>query len=68
MKKIGTLMVSMVVFCACNNSANLENKADSMGEKVDSFSKKVWDSTKKEAKELNEKINEEFKNKDSAKK
>lgn len=62
------VMLVAVFFCACNNSTNLDNKADSLGKKVDSFSKNVWDSTKKEAKELKEKINDQLNDKDSAKK
>ena len=62
------ILMGFVVLSACNNSATLENKADSLGKKVDSFGKKVWDSTKKGAKELKENIEDQFKNKDSANK
>jgi hypothetical protein len=67
MKKLGVLMLSLELVAACNNSGTIENKADSLGKKVDSLSQKVWDSGKKDIKELKEKIENEFKN-DSAKK
>ena len=66
MKKLGILM-SLWMLTACNNSGTIENKADSLGKKVDSLSQKVWDSGKKDIKELKEKIEDQFKN-DSAKK
>jgi len=68
MKKLGILMLSLEVLSACNNSGNVENKADSLGKRIDSLSKKVWDSGKKDVKELKEKIEDQFKKKDSAKK
>jgi len=68
MKKIGFLMVAVGVLSACNNKATLENKADSLAKKVDSFSKNVWDSAKKEADKLEEKVRDKFDKKDSAKK
>jgi hypothetical protein len=67
MKKLGILMLSLELLTACNNSGSIENKADSLGKKVDSLSQKVWDSGKKDIKELKEKIEDQFKN-DSAKK
>ena len=60
-------MLSLELVAACNHSGTIENKADSLGKKVDSLSQKVWDSGKKDIKELKEKIENEFKN-DSAKK
>jgi chaperonin cofactor prefoldin len=68
MKKIGILVVVLGILSACNNTATLETKADSLGKQVDSVSKKVWDSGKKEVKELKEKIEKEFKKNDSASK
>jgi chaperonin cofactor prefoldin len=65
MKKLGILM-SLGLLIACNNTATLENKADSLGKKVDSLSQKAWDSGKKDVKELKEKIEDQFKKKDSA--
>jgi hypothetical protein len=67
MKK-ALILMGFGVFAACNNSASLENKADSLGKEADSFSQKVWDSTKKEAKELKEGIKDQFSNRDSASK
>jgi hypothetical protein len=64
MKRLLILM-SFGILSGCNNTATVENKADSLGKKVDSFSRKVWDSTKKEAKELKENIKDQFKSKDS---
>ena len=68
MKKIGFWMLALGILTACNNTANLENKADSLGKKVDSFGKRVWDSGKKDVNELKERIEKELKKKDSASK
>jgi len=68
MKKIGILAMGFGILAACNNSANLQNETDSLGKKVDSESRKVWDSGKKDVKELKERIEKEFKKKDSANK
>ena len=65
MKKIGILM-GLGILTACNNTATLENKADSLVKKADSASEKVWDSGKKDVKELKDKIEDQFKKKDSA--
>ena len=59
-------MLVLGILTACNNTATLENKADSLGKKVDSFSRKVWDSGKQDVKELKEKIEDQFKKKDTA--
>ena len=61
-------MVAFEILTACNNTATLETKADSLVKKADSLSKKVWDSGKKDVKELKEKIKDEFNKKDSANK
>jgi len=66
MKKLGILL-SLGILTSCNNTATLENKADTLGKKVDSVSKRLWDSGKKDVKELKEKIEDQFK-KDSANK
>jgi hypothetical protein len=66
MKKTGILMLALGILTACNNTGTLENKADSLGKKVDSFSRKVWDSGKQDVKELKEKIEDQFKKKDTA--
>lgn len=68
MKKSWVLILTLAFLTACNNSGNIENKADSLSREVDSFGKKVWDSTKKGAKELKDRIEDEFKKKDSAQK
>jgi hypothetical protein len=68
MKKLGFLVVVIGILTACNNTATLQTKADSLGKKVDSFGQKVWDSGKKDVKELKERIEKELKNKDSASK
>jgi hypothetical protein len=62
------ILMGLGVLSACNNTATLENKADSLIKKVDSSSRKVWDSAKQGAKELKENIKGQFKNKDSANK
>jgi len=46
---------------SCNNSATVEQKADSVVKKVDTVSKKVWDSAKQEMKELKNKVEDKFK-------
>jgi len=66
MKKLGILM-SLWMLTACNNTATLENKADTLVKKVDSASQRLWDSGKKDVKELKEKIEDQFR-KDSASK
>jgi hypothetical protein len=66
MKKLGILLIGTVT--ACNNSGNIDNKADSLIKNVDSLSQKVWDSGKKDVKELKKKIEDQFEKKDSANK
>ena len=66
MKKLGILL-SLGILTSCNNTATLENKADTLGKKVDSISKRLLDSGKKDVRELKEKIEDQFK-KDSANK
>jgi len=68
MKKLGILMLSLEIVSACNNSGNVENKADSLGKGIDSLSQKVLDSGRKDVKQLKEKIEDQFKKQDSAKK
>ena len=58
-------MMGIGILIACNNTATLENKADSLVKKADSVSKNVLDSGKKDVKVLKEKIEEQFKKKDS---
>jgi hypothetical protein len=66
MKKTGVLVMGMTMFLGCNNSSTLENKADSLGKEVDSSSERTWDSGKKDMKELKERIEDRFNEKDSA--
>ena len=61
-------MMGLGILSACNNTATLETKADSLGKEVDSLSKKVWDSGKRDVRELKEKIEKTFKKKDSTNK
>ena len=68
MKKIGILMVTLGFFTACNNTATLENKADSLGKHVDSVGNRVWDSVKVGSKELKERIENQFEKKDTVEK
>ena len=60
MKKLVFLWI-LGMLMACNNTATLENKADSLAKHVDSTSERLWDSGKKDVKELKEKIKGEFK-------
>jgi hypothetical protein len=64
MKKVG-ILVTLTMLLACNNSAAIQNKADSLAKKVDSTGERLWDSGKKDVKQLKEKIEDQFK-KDSA--
>lgn len=66
MKKIGILMFGLVILTACNNSATLESKADSLAEKVDSVGNQVWDSVKEGSQELKKKIEDQFEKKDTS--
>ena len=54
-------MLVLGILTACNNTATLENKADSLEKHVDSTSERLWDSGKKDVKELKEKIKDQFK-------
>lgn len=60
MKKLGFLSI-LAMLMACNNTATLENKADSLAKHVDSAGEKLWDSGKKDVKQLKEKIKDQFK-------
>jgi len=60
MKKLGILWI-LGTLMACNNTATLENKADSLAKHVDSAGERLWDSGKKDVKELKEKIKDQFK-------
>ena len=60
MKKLGFLWI-LAMMMACNNTTTLENKADSLARHVDSASERLWDSGKKDVKELKDKIKDQFK-------
>ena len=66
MKKKGFFVMGLALLLGCNNSGNIENKADSLSREVDSLGRKVWDSTKKKAQELEDRIRKEVEDKDSA--
>ena len=66
MKEFGVLVVMIGIFTACNNSAALENTADSLGKEVDSLGNKVWDSVKMDSRELKEEIENRLEKKDTA--
>ncbi len=61
-------MAGLGMLTACNNTATLENKADSLGKQVDSVGNKVWDSVKVGSKELKERIENQFEKKDTVEK
>jgi hypothetical protein len=48
---------------ACdNNGVSTENKLDSIGNKIENKAEQVWDSTKAEAKELKDKVEDRLDN------
>ena len=61
-------MFRLLIFCfltisivACNNQGSVtEGKIDSLNERIDTTLDKAWDSTKAKAKELREKVKEEW--------
>lgn len=67
MKRGWFLFLGLAIFSACNNTATLEKKADSISNKIETFGKKVLDSGKKDMKNLKNKIHDQFFQKDSAK-
>ena len=66
MKGFGGLVMMIGILIACNNSATLKNTADSLGKEVDSLGSKVWDSVKKDSRELKENIENQLEKKDTA--
>ena len=66
MKKLW-ISASLTMLMACNNSGTVENKADSLAKKVDSTGERLWDSGKKDVKQLTEHIEDQYK-KDSVNK
>lgn len=69
MKKAWVVAVmGSVLFIACNNSADLQQKADTLENEVDSAGEKLLDSGRMKMNKLKEKVNETFRNEDSASK
>jgi hypothetical protein len=66
MKRMWPLVLVLVMMSACNNSAEVTVKVDSLGRKLDTIAKNAWDSTKKGVRNLEEKINEKLDKNDSA--
>lgn len=63
MKKIfGLLLVATVVVACDTNVTTTEQKLDSLGDKIENVAGKAWDSTKAEAKELKEKVENKLDN------
>ena len=51
---------------ACNeNGDSTERKLDSLERRIDTTAEKVWDSTKAKAKDLKERIEEKFEERDT---
>jgi len=61
------VLLFITALAACNNGANdrVENNLDSLGQKVDSAANKLWDSAKKEGRELKERIETRLEKKDT---
>ena len=52
----------LLVLSACNNQdGSREQKLDSLNQRIDTTLDKAWDSTKEKAKELKDKVSEEWK-------
>ena len=65
------LIFSMIlILWSCNNQGTVtQEKIDSLNEKIDTSLDKAWDSTKAKAKELRDKVKEEWnESRDSANK
>lgn len=66
MKNIWILGLAALVFSACNNSGSeVKINIDSVGKKFDKAAEKTWDSTKKNLKNLKNKIKNKLEDKDS---
>jgi hypothetical protein len=61
MKKVGFLMIMAGFLAACSNSEPVKVDLSKAGKKFDSSAGRIWDSTKREAKELGEKIKDKVK-------
>lgn len=69
MKRLIALLVLGMGFTACNEEGSpTERKLDSLERRIDTTAEKVWDSTKARAKDLKERIEEEFEERDRDKK
>jgi len=61
MRRLVGLLGITVLFNACNEEGSpAERKLDSMERRIDTTAEKVWDSTKARAKDLKERIEGEF--------
>lgn len=60
------LTMILTLLSACNNSASIENQADSLGKKIDSFGKDALDSGKVKMRNLKKTIQEKLGKKDSS--
>jgi hypothetical protein len=61
MKKGWILMIGIGLAWGCNNSSPVnKEKVDQLGHKFDSAAEKLWDSTKKEGKEIGNKLKEKM--------
>jgi hypothetical protein len=66
MNRIASILALSVLFAACNeNNGSTEQKIDSLERRIDTTAEKVWDSTKAKAKELKDRIEQRFDNRDS---
>ena len=70
MARLLIICLLTISFVACNNQGSVtEGKIDSLNERIDTTLDKAWDSTKAKAKELREKVKEEWnERKDSVRK
>jgi hypothetical protein len=65
MQKPGFLILVILTLSACNNSAQIESKVDSLAKKIDTTADKVWDSTKAGFERLKDKVEDKLDKKDS---
>lgn len=66
MKQLIGILVAGVLLSACNeNGDSTERKLDSLERRIDTTAEKVWDSTKAKAKDLKERIEEKFEERDT---
>lgn len=65
MKKAWILGLVTLGFVACTNESSTKDTVDSLGTEIDSSFQKVGDSTKRTLKNLKQKIEDRFENRDS---